>query len=282
MRRSPVRFTIETLMIFVALGAVGSCVGVLHDRARAAGKREWCRNVLSNFALAVLGYENAKGSFPSATLPDSKLPPERRVSWVPLIYPWTDYSQGIRFLFEPECAWDAPENRLPRIEVGGIGEPTRIVTSLSPPEFPIRCPSNHCAVGPGLPEPLHYVGIAGLGTDAPTLPAGHPRAGMFGYNRRTRMADITDGAGTTMLLAETTTANGPWTAGGPSTVRGLDPGRSPYVGNRGQFGGAHPGGAMVAFADGSVRFFRDTIDPKVFEAISTVAGGESLPQGWDR
>ncbi len=96
------------------------------------------------------------------------------------------------------------------------------------------------------------------------------------------MADITDGAGTTMLLAETTTANGPWTAGGPSTVRGLDPGRPPYIGNRGQFGGAHPGGAMVAFADGSVRFLRDSIDPKVFEAISTIAGGESLPREWDR
>ncbi len=39
---------------------------------------------------------------------------------------------------------------------------------------------------------------------------------------------------------------------------------------------------MVAFADGSVRFLRETIDPKVFEAISTIAGGEGLPQGWDR
>jgi hypothetical protein len=39
---------------------------------------------------------------------------------------------------------------------------------------------------------------------------------------------------------------------------------------------------MVAFADGSVRFVRETIDPKVFEALSTIAGGESLPAEWGR
>lgn len=49
-----------------------------------------------------------------------------------------------------------------------------------------------------------------------------------------------------------------------------------------QFGGAHPGGAMVAFADGSVRFLLETIASGVFEAIATVAGGEVLAEGWDR
>jgi hypothetical protein len=38
---------------------------------------------------------------------------------------------------------------------------------------------------------------------------------------------------------------------------------------------------MVAFADGSVRFLHDTIDPGVFEGLSTIAGGEVLPGGWD-
>ena len=38
-----------------------------------------------------------------------------------------------------------------------------------------------------------------------------------------------------------------------------------------------PPSANVAMADGSVRFVRETIDPKVFEAMSTIAGGESIP-----
>ena len=137
-------------------------------------------------------------------------------------------------------------------------------------------------VKPGMPEPLVYVGIAGLGTDAPDLPSGHPRAGIFGYHRQTRSAELKDGASSTMMLAETTARIGPWTAGGPSSVRGLDPNHRPYLGRGRQFGGTHRGGAMVAMADGSVRFLSDSIDSRVFEALSTVGGGESLPVGWER
>ena len=79
-----------------------------------------------------------------------------------------------------------------------------------------------------------------------------------------------------MMLAETTAGVGPWTAGGFTTVRGLDPARRPYIGRGRQFGGTHPGGAMVAFADGSIRFLGESIDPQVFEALSTVAGGENI------
>ena len=96
------------------------------------------------------------------------------------------------------------------------------------------------------------------------------------------MADISDGAANTMMLVETLLANGSWTAGGPATVRGLDPGRQPYVGPGKQFGGSHRGGVMVAFADGSVRFLRETVDARLFEGLSTIAGGETLPEGWDR
>jgi prepilin-type processing-associated H-X9-DG protein len=96
------------------------------------------------------------------------------------------------------------------------------------------------------------------------------------------MEDLKDGAAATLLLAETGVGNGPWSAGGPATVRGLDPARQPYIGRARQFGGLHRRGLNVAFADGSVRFLKDTIDPKVFEALSTIAGGEQLPPGWDK
>ena len=127
-----------------------------------------------------------------------------------------------------------------------------------------------------------YIGVAGVGTDAPTLSLGHPRSGVFGYDRQTSIFDIKDGTANTLLLVETGIDNGPWTAGGLATVRGLDPAHQPYIGRGRQYGGLHWGGVMVAMADGSVRLLSDTIDPRVFEALSTVAGGETLPAAWDR
>ena len=100
---------------------------------------------------------------------------------------------------------------------------------------------------------------------------------MFGYDRATRMADIRDGMSLTMMLVESGIGLAPWTAGGPSSVRGVDPQARPYLGLGRVFGCYHPGGANVAMADGSVRWVRETVDPVVFEAMSTIAGGESVP-----
>jgi prepilin-type processing-associated H-X9-DG protein len=145
-----------------------------------------------------------------------------------------------------------------------------------------HCPAHEAVFDAAGHELTSYAGVAGLGPDAAELPLEDPRAGIFGYDRLTPLGAITDGTATTMAAAETAESNGPWKAGGPATVRGLDPSRQPYIGPGRQFGGTHRDGAMVAFADGSVRFIRATIDPKVFEALSTIAGGERLPAGWDR
>ncbi len=84
-----------------------------------------------------------------------------------------------------------------------------------------------------------------------------------------------------MVLAESGRVRDSWLAGGPATVRGLDRTEQPYIGPGRQFGGLHVAtsgsqGVNVAFADGSVRFLPATIDPRIFEAISTIAGHEDL------
>jgi prepilin-type processing-associated H-X9-DG protein len=60
------------------------------------------------------------------------------------------------------------------------------------------------------------------------------------------------------------------------SCRGLDPERPPYLGANQQFGGLHPGGVNVAFADGTVRFLKESIHPQTLEAFATMAGGEDV------
>jgi prepilin-type N-terminal cleavage/methylation domain-containing protein/prepilin-type processing-associated H-X9-DG protein len=43
------------------------------------------------------------------------------------------------------------------------------------------------------------------------------------------------------------------------------------------FASLHPGGANALLADGSVRFFQRTLDPRVYMALASIQGGETLP-----
>lgn len=119
------------------------------------------------------------------------------------------------------------------------------------------------------------MGVAGLGADAARLPEANPANGFFGFDRQIGRDDIKDGLSTTLSVVETTWENGPWAAGGFPTVRGLDAAR-PYLGRDRQFGGTHAGRVMAAFADGSVRSLTDSMSPKTFEALSTIAGREEV------
>jgi len=49
------------------------------------------------------------------------------------------------------------------------------------------------------------------------------------------------------------------------------------VGHVCQMYSEHPGGCNVAFGDAGVRFIRDSIDPDVWAALSSINGGEAIP-----
>lgn len=131
-----------------------------------------------------------------------------------------------------------------------------------------------------------YIGIAGVGSDAPSRPAGDQKNGVFGYDRATSKTDISDGLGCTIMFMETLQDNGPWLAGGPSTVRGLDSERQPYLGRDGQYNSSHRTASdslwrpvattNVAMADMSVRALCPSISPRVLEALATIAGAEEV------
>jgi len=43
----------------------------------------------------------------------------------------------------------------------------------------------------------------------------------------------------------------------------------------------HPGCANVLFCDGGVHTLRDTADPARIKAMTTIAGGEAVPEPWE-
>jgi prepilin-type processing-associated H-X9-DG protein len=220
--------------------------------------RHACANHLLVVATALGEHRQRTGRFPPAVAAVPGLPFARRLSWyIAILPPMREEALAARF--DSAKAWDDPAN------LGPAGTWLEV----------LHCPAR-AEPKPAPPAPTTtYVGVAGIGSRAPLLPRQDPQAGVFGYETSARLQDIIDGTGTTMMVIETAKDNGPWAAGGPSTVRGLDP-TQPYIGSGRQFGGLHSGGVMTAFADGSIRFISDKISPATFEALATIAGHEPV------
>ena len=256
----------------------------LIQRVREAAAVSKCTCV-KQLAFGVHVYtDHHDGRLPCGPPPPPGIPPERRLSWVVETLPCVEGHDTYK-RFDLTAAADSEQNRATAATYRYYGH---LVCPMSP-SFEVRD-------GPKAPElppvPItNRVGAAGIGADAAELPEKHPRAGAFGYDRRTRMSDgFPDGTSNTFLILETGHDPGHWAFGGPATVRPLVPGTEPYIGPGRPFGGFHArrefapgprGGIMVAaMADTSIRYVRGDIDPAVLEALATAAGKEPLPGGW--
>ena len=249
------RNPVQALIVALVLVAAGGLLIVGITTIRESATRMRCSNNLKQIGLACDNYRSTYGGhFPRATEPNSQLPPERRLSWLVGIQPFVEASDLLARL-ERDKGWDE-ENRYLALTV---------LRNL-------HCPAAIDQPPVGALIPTHYVGIAGLGPSAASLPRKDARAGVFGYDRTLFYSDIEGHASTLLLAIETTRLRGAWSAGGPATVRGLDEDDLPYLGRAGQFGGTHRGGALAAFADGSARFMADSVDPTVLEALATIEG----------
>lgn len=279
------------VLVLVTAVVVLSCAGLLLPavcRVREAAARMVCTSHLKQWALALEFYTDAfpeeRGdksipAFPSGTVPNPSLPPDQRLSWYVPALPYMEQDRVYRQFDltrgpgDPKNA-EAAQFRFQQFVCPESGEYDR---------GPHRWKS---------PAPLtHYVGVAGVGEGAATLSPGHPRAGVFGYDRRTAIPDdIPDGTSNTLLLIETAQNPGHWAYGGPATVRPFEPGTAPYIGPGRPFGGWHNGDMALfgertyicnaAMADGSVRSLTNHTAPEVLEALATVGGKEPLPAEW--
>jgi hypothetical protein len=218
---------------------------------REAHRKSDCQNHLKQIALAMQNYVSVYGTFPPAYIADSHGRPMH--SWRVLILPFTEAwhdspnFQEIYDAYDFNEPWDGPNNR-------------KLLERM--PDI-YRCPSDTHAP----PGTTNYVAVIGNETAWP-----------FAQSRA--LKDFADGLSNTLLVVETTDRNIPWLAPIDLDFAYLDPRINPpsKYGIASQHPGhkSWPGGANVLIADGAVRYFQDTIDPKLVRALLTVAGGEPV------
>jgi hypothetical protein len=233
---------------------------------------------IHELAQALIAYANAHdGQFPRGTaersIPGTRAnrpyPPSKRVSWMTELLPYLGPDQGsIYSHIDRQKSWDDAENLALAVTL----IPQYLDPSYAPNTWWIRFPGVQQSVAA-----THFVGIAGVGMDAPEYDANNPRVarkiGVFGYDRSTKLADIKDGPeNTIMVLQVPPTFKRPWMAGGGSTIEGVPEKNcmQPFVCMQ------HDGkpGTLAIMADGAVRFIRADLPDEVFKAMCTYKGGE--------
>ncbi|MFO0957349.1 MAG: DUF1559 domain-containing protein [Isosphaeraceae bacterium] len=200
-----------------------------------AARRIQSTNNLRQLGRALHEYHGVQGHFPAGATFDAEGRPMH--SWITALLPFLEREDVFRQI-DLERPWDDPANSAAF---------RASIAEFIVPRTPTEALPNGYA-------PAHYAANARvLGGDQP------------------RTIDrIPDGASNTILAGEVAGRFRAW--GDPINWRdpALGINRSPDG-----FGSPFPGGANMLMADGSVRFLKDTIDPKVLRALATPDGGET-------
>lgn len=251
--RWPFRWTASLVGVVVVMFAAGmATAGVAHqvgwlvgsgerltDGNMIVGRRIRSMNNLKVIGIAVHEYYGKHKSFPPGGTFDRIGRPLH--GWQATLLPFID-QQDLYDRIDLEVPWDDARNRL--------AYQTPVSRYLNPRGYDEEPPRD------GAGYPLGFY-------------AGNAR--VIGGDARRSIADFTDGTSNTIMAGEVGAKFRPW--GDPTHWRdpALGINRSPDG-----FGGPFPGGANLLFADGSVRFVKDTTDPRVLRALATPDGGETV------
>ncbi|MGL4419710.1 MAG: DUF1559 domain-containing protein, partial [Gemmataceae bacterium] len=201
-------------------------------------------------------------------------PPDQRMSLFVELLPYIGKGPLRSIIQDKKHAWYAKEN---------IAAAQTWVPEFLVPYYPQSSwRANHpLAEGRSLGG-TNYVAVAGVGLDAarynPTDPAFAKLAGITGYDWGSKPAEITDGLSNTMYMLQVPPGyNRPWIAGGGATVQGVADDNDSLK----DFVHTTPEkkrGTYALMADGVVRWIPEGTDSKIFRALATRAGGETITE----
>jgi prepilin-type processing-associated H-X9-DG protein len=295
----------------VVIGILAVLIGLLLpavQMARAAAARMQCANNLKQLGLALHSYEGVNGTFPPGTVgPQPGVAGTSGLASHGLgIYLLPHLERGPLFRqYLWDVSWYHPSNQqvvnthlkvwqCPSAESGRLED--GLQPFITPPPQPNYAGSAACGDYAGILQIDPVLASSGLVDRASSYD------GILQVNRTTRMAEISDGTSTTILMAECAgrptlwqagkAVPGEWVSGGPWASRGLMFGRGSTrdgkafndrcavnCTNNREVYSFHSGGANTVFADGSVHFLKATVDIRVFARLVTRAGGEFVSDG---
>jgi prepilin-type N-terminal cleavage/methylation domain-containing protein/prepilin-type processing-associated H-X9-DG protein len=303
-------FTLIELLVVIAI--IGLLIALLLpavQTARESARRATCNSHQRQIGLAMHAYEQTFGAFPpgrigcdntgdsmAITVCPPGLTAEQKtgasglISILPFIEQRPLYDQlavgdgGIWNRNVDDLYWyyDKDKYRGIKRRVDLYSCPSDMAKPVSDVYAPVRAATGSYALVHG-----------SLGPDQPVHETKYKNNGLFLYVLQREPRHVKDGLSGTMMLGEVVLADvwessNTWTyalANADCLRSTANPlGTRPGAGitlerQNGAFGSNHPGGAVFCFGDGHCTFVSDSIDMAVYQAQSTIRGGEPVLAG---
>src|SRR5262245_10744821 len=298
-------FTLIELLVVIAIIAI--LIGLLLpavQKIRAAAARIKCANNMKQVGLAMNHYLDTHGTFPPVQVTNPNH------SWALLILPYVE-QDNLHRTYRRDLNWNHLDNQQ------AIRSPLAVLQCPAAPEPGDRLDTfgsgRQAAVTDYAPPSV----VGGSPIQAGLIPPmADPKGVLVENGPPSAPADILDGLSYSILVVEDAGRPAHWIRGGRGPTNSFPGGGNANVVN-GRVTGAgwadpansvplhgfttdglkcpgpcpinctnnneafafHASGTNAAFADGSVRFLRETIGIRVYSALVTRAGGETISTG---
>ena len=263
-------FTLVELLVVIAI--IGVLVALLLpavQASREAARRTACMNNLKQVGLALLGHHDARGEFPLGGRIGDKQGAAVGPSWTTEVLPWLEEAP-LRDQLDLARRYTDPANL-----VAG----RTLLPVLLCPSMPDRETLRKSADLPSSSEHTYaktaYGGVQGERGLRASNATNNPERGVMIYEKPIALKQISNGTSHTAIVGEAPEGiHSIWLS-----VRNVFDQSAPINSKAGQitdFGqelsSFHPGGALVVFADASVRFLPNSTDNLTLAAICSRRG----------